>query len=290
MAAKPDSPLDDVNKSGFPFQIALRSLIERTRDRHGWTVQAEELYWKHPHAEESGYIDLLVADPFGGETLLLESKRVVQDGKWHFLATGGTPPSIEWATIFYVREPTKEAAGFCGWSDFLYAPTSPQVNYCVVPKRDDKNAMLEHIADSLLPSVEAIGLKMAGEVHQDSCGCERFIIPAVVTNARLLVCKMAPEKMDLKSGILDEEACTFEEVPMVRFRKNLKAHCPRIDGPNARSGVLRLDTLDRDRSILIINAEKLPEILPGLKGRNLLINETIRQRIQDPRTRPTQGG
>ena len=74
-----------LNTSGFPFQIGVRREIERTKPTHGWEVDAEEYHWLHPASKAAGFIDLVSSHDQYIFTLLIECKRVKENGEWLFL-------------------------------------------------------------------------------------------------------------------------------------------------------------------------------------------------------------
>ena len=45
-----------------------------------------------------------------------------------------------------------------GWADAIaFNPPAPESSYCLFETQDEKNPTIERIADTLLPSVEAVG-------------------------------------------------------------------------------------------------------------------------------------
>ena len=75
---------DAVNRSGFPLQIALQSLVERTRSDHECRVIFSEHFWLNPSDGRSGFIDLILEDGLEETVFVVECKRVV-NCSWIFL-------------------------------------------------------------------------------------------------------------------------------------------------------------------------------------------------------------
>jgi hypothetical protein len=78
----------------------------------------------------------------------------------------------------------------------------------------------------------------------------------IVTNARLLVCRFEPSRVDLKHGLLREDDTEIIEVPMIRFRKSLATEFPQgafytLEGANRA----------RERTVLVVNANHLLDTL-----------------------------
>ena len=118
------------------------------------------------------------------------------------------------------RLPGKAAHG--GWNEIDFLPPSLEASYCIPFGHDEKNPMLERIAGDLLPAIEALAQDelTSASMHGRHTSAV-FCMPIVLTNASLYVARFDPVKLDLKTGILPALETTFEQVPLIRFRKAL---------------------------------------------------------------------
>ena len=101
---------------------------------------------------------------------------------------------------------------------FLDSLPAPESSYCLFETQDEKNPTIERIADTLLPSVEAVAKQWFTFRHV-SIGTRRLFLPVIVTNATLYTCTFDAEKVSMADGGLSHG--DFQEVPVVRFRKGL---------------------------------------------------------------------
>src|SRR6266850_1548849 len=80
--------LDRVNQTGFPLQIALAALVNRTSTASAsdwrWMVKYEEHSWKNVDDDREGFIDLILQNHPGTVAFVLECKRTL-DSSWLFL-------------------------------------------------------------------------------------------------------------------------------------------------------------------------------------------------------------
>jgi len=80
-----------------------------------------------------------------------------------------------------------------GWADAIaFNPPAPESSYCLFETQDEKNPTIERIADTLLPSVEAVGKQWFTFRHV-SIGTRRLFLPVIVTNATLYTCTFDAE-------------------------------------------------------------------------------------------------
>ena len=253
------------NNSGFPYQIGVRRQIERTQSEHGWLIDTEEYRWQHPFSDESGFIDL-VASHYGlVVSLVIECKRVKLGGKWLFLTPHGHTSEQTRLSALCTQIKGPGRLRSLRWCDIYFNPPSPESAYCLVHSQDEKNPLLERITDGLLPSVESIGHKdfsLKPKIHHEP----RLFVPLIVTNAALYTAEFDPEEVDMTSGRLPEGKCTFNEVPLIRFRKSLTSHFPRGDfRQTGDRGVLNLRSAENERTVLVANSESLTETLKSLR-------------------------
>ncbi len=259
--------LDLLNGSGFPFQIGVRREIERTMPNHGWAVDAEEHYWHHPTAKSSGFIDLIISHQNYIFTILIECKRVKEDGKWLFLMPRDYAGDKRRISALCTNKKDRDAKAYLGWCDFDFDPVSPEASYCVFRTQDEKNPLLERIADALLPAAEAVGfeemsLKSAGNLSSAEW---RLFMPLIVTNATLFTGTFDADQVSMAGGRLAEGTCEFKPVPFVRFRKSLATHYPGTGIRYGHQSPLGRASLAKERTVLVIHAPALADSLKRLK-------------------------
>lgn len=258
-----------LHHSGFPFQIGVRKEIERTASEHGWRVSAEEHHWIHPVSGKSGFIDLIVEHQQCWLSLVIECKRMRARDQhekgpgWIFLTPEGyttTHTRLSGYRADKIRDDLAERKvnhDRLSWTDDVdFQPSTTEASYCVFESQDEKNPMLERIADSLLPSVESVGSNWLA--HSNAANREsRIFVPVIVTNAVLYTCVFDPALINMADGILP--AGKFQQVPFVRFRKSLTQ-------PPAGFEVRDFKHSNRlqQRTMLVINSAELSATLKQL--------------------------
>jgi hypothetical protein len=261
--------LELIHQSGFPFQIGVRKGIERTADEHGWCVSAEEYHWTHPTSGKCGFIDLIAEHSQLYYSLVLECKRVrekdrsVKGPSWIFLTPRdytAPQPRLSGFKADKIRDDLAERKQIhdkAYWTDAVeFYPPAVEPAYCVFQTQDEKSPMLERIADTLLPSVEAAAADWF--THSSvSNGESRVIIPVIVTNATLYTCSFDAGDISMADGNLP--AGEFQAVPFIRFRKGLTQ-------VKAGAGVRHFKDANRQqqRTMLIVNAAELSATLKQL--------------------------
>jgi hypothetical protein len=258
--------LKGVNGSGFPFQIGVRKEIEKSSKDHGWAVDAEEHRWTHPAAKRAGFIDLVISHQELIFTVLIECKRVSEDAKWLFLTPRDYSSDRKRISALCTNKRAEDAGVFVGWCDFEFDPISSEAAYCVFRGQDERNPMLERIADDLLPAVEAVGLEeMTCKMTQPDWYSDwRLFLPVIVTNAALYTCVFDADRVGMNDGRLPEGSCEFKPVSFVRFRKSLATHYPAHGITPGHHNSLRQSNLAMERTVLIINSAALSESLKSL--------------------------
>lgn len=259
--------LELLNGSGFPFQIGVRREVERTTGTHGWKIDAEEHFWRHSETKNFGFIDLVSSHSNYIFTILIECKRVKEEGKWLFLMPREYAGEQRRISALCTHYPDSESKPFFGWCDFDFDPVSPEAAYCVFRGQDEKKPMLERIADDLLPAVEGVGVEEMQLKSGDkgSTGEWRLFLPVIVTNATLCTGTFDADKVDMSSGRLPEGACEFTPVPFVRFRKSLATHFPgTCTWANYSNSLGRASRL-KERTVLVMNSAALADSLKLLR-------------------------
>ncbi|MCY7351297.1 MAG: hypothetical protein LH606_11610 [Cytophagaceae bacterium] len=151
------------------------------------------------------------------------------------------------------------------WCEGQAEPETHESQFCVWPNDRESNkgqSMLETLAGDVLASAEGLGEEYI-RLHQFEKGyniVDKMIIPVIVTNVDLFICKFKPETLDLLSGTLKEENAEVEKVPYIRFRKTLtKSYSEFL-------GSLRLANKARERTVFIVNVEHLVDFLSKWKS------------------------
>lgn len=251
-----------VDASGFAFQLAVETLIPSAQS--AFSVKATEHAWANPLSATGGFIDVVVED--GTVRLVIECKRVRGNGQWIFLRPEGTTvPSMQsqspsmrsqhvetlWTGVTRIDD----ATAFDGLS---FNPESPQCPFCVIRGGGENDApMLERLASELLQATESLAREQKAIDAANRSDVSRLwlYVPVVVTNARIVVCSFDPVAVSPTDGLLPSEA-QFEEVPFVRFLKNLG----NIEQVSSLQDI-RQANLAKNRSVIVVHAPKLKEFL-----------------------------
>ena len=269
--------MENVNSSGFPFQVGLIKEIERTFKDHAWKVDVGEHRWNHAELRESGYIDLIVSHNSYIFTVLIECKRM-REGNLIFLTPEGSSPDCSRLSAFFTAQGTHLAEDMGAnlakdvyyWADTDFAPPSKEAEFCIMKGQDEKNPMLEKIADGLLPAVEAVGLEYLALISRGK-GWEdnRLFLPVIVTNAELRTATYDPANTSMATGELEEDKCVFASVPFIRFRKSLSTHYPShlSHAIKSKQGGATLEQASKanERTILVINSLAVSDTLKKLR-------------------------
>ncbi len=241
-----------VNTSGFPFQLAISNLIEKTKRRHGWGVFSSEHPWHNHETGRSSYVDLILEK--NAQLMIVECKRV-RDAQWIFLIPTKEKLLRRHASLWisYVKREKKRF----GWWDLAIDPQSPESEFCVVRGQDkDSKPMLERIASELVEATESIALEeLQFEKPDDLLDFRRLYYSVIITTAQLGICRFDPNDISVRNG--DIANAEFESVPFVRFRKSLTTSL----SPNIMPNNLREAAKARIRTVFIINALNVEEIL-----------------------------
>lgn len=253
------NPLDDINSSGFPLQIAVEHLVGQTSKEHGWSVRYVEHAWFNRADERSGFIDLVLQDRFKTNIVVIECKRV-RDSTWLFMRSDGMDKTRRHCKSWVSRY-TDGRMKFFGWNDLATDPASVEAMYCTVRgQAADSKPMLERVAAELVSSTEAL----AGEekdYRPNLTPHVRFYFSAIVTTAELKVCCFAPERISLKDGAIPD--ADFRSVPYVRFRKQLSSRTKPLTPDDYSSD--DDPTKRKEHSVFVVNCEALAGFLSSFE-------------------------
>jgi hypothetical protein len=243
-----------VNSSGFLFQLGVEELIRQGLLYHGWEVVTHEYPWSTSDGGKAGFIDIIARK--NNLTCVIECKRT-QGGEWIFIVPRTVPETLTLRTLWGVVG--EDARGW-GWDDLEFNPTSLTAEFCIVRGASDNDKpMLERIAGDLVRASESLA-REEFELHGEYDGVFAYL-PVIVTNAKLLACRVDTKEIDTYTGFLPPSAI-FEEVSAIRFRKALVtdlSHAPATYS-DIKSGLLL-----KERSAFVINVAHLPRWLAGIR-------------------------
>jgi hypothetical protein len=255
-----------VNRSGFPLQIGIANLVHRTTNEHGWREIYREHSWKNPEGGTAGFLDLALENRHTTSVLVIECKRVL-DASWVFLQPGDRIVRRSGAKAWVTSHP--HTLKWFDWFDLRLDPVSAEAEYCVVPGQDaNSRPLLERVGAEVVSATEALAQeeKWAQAQKVDSL---RMYFSLVLTTARLQVCVFDPEKITLNDGKISDPQ--FEEVPYVRFRKQLSTRAPDVDdATRLPRGLATHEALARakEHTVFVVNSEKLLSFLSEFSVQN----------------------
>lgn len=258
---------DIVNQSGFPLQVAVASLVERTQGQHGWRELFREHSWRSDREDGSGFIDLVLANRHGTSVMVVECKRVLETS-WIFLDPDRPITPRRHAKAWITRY-TSNTFKHAGWADIAIDPVSKEAEFCVIPGQDARSRpMLERTAAELISATEALAIEEM-EYQSQLREALRMYFSVIVTTATLRVCRFEPDRVSLADGkVVDAD---FVEVPFIRFRKQLTT------GPSSRPLNVQEGppayARNKEHTVFVVNVEALPDFLADFD----VDNESIRR-------------
>ena len=245
--------LEQVNRSGFPLQLAVEHAVNNHSGHNGWKVYSQEHSWKNEYSGTSGFIDLVLIDNRQSSMMVVECKRV-QNTHWIFLSNDSKQMQRRhckpWITLIEENKAKK-----FDWANLAIDPTSPESSFCVVAGQDPKSRpMLERLAAEANEATEAFAREDLAMLV-DKNGYLRIYYNVIVTTAELVVCEVLSDAISLASGAVD--SASFSTVPYVRFRKQLSVN--RSIDPNAR--YIGSPFREKENTVFVVNSEHLLEFL-----------------------------
>jgi len=252
-----DTFLNNTNNSGFLFQMRIEQEIE-TNKPGNWQPIAHEHRWRDPLDGKEGFVDLILE--YGIERMVIECKKT-RDASWIFLVPdnrGLTKRSrFLWTYEGKVKQEVYRKKIFA-WHDFSTNSNSLESSFCIVRGQGEKDApMLERLSGILLRSVERLATEEL-EFEKPSEGELHFYIPVIITIATLFTCRYDTNNVSIISGELSD--AVFEEVPFIRFRKNLSTSLPTQKLQN-----LQQANKENERTIFVINSNHIVKVLSEIK-------------------------
>lgn len=213
----PESVIGALLSSGFPFQTAVAKVAHQAQ---ACNIVAEEWPWRD-NAGTDQFLDLVVTKGFF--VLPIECKKTKKESLT-FLQPGGADSDEIRARCLYlaqIRDSTKRMELYCGGWNF--SPKSAESAFCVVSTSDTgkDQRLLERDVQRLIRGTDAYALHFKREFQvKEDPELDRFIIPVLVTNAKLFIAEYDPAAVSLDTGQFTmPPAAKISPVSWVRFRK-----------------------------------------------------------------------
>jgi hypothetical protein len=213
---------DIVDKSGYPFQIAVQNLIQTTRrkNEHDWNVIEHEYPWYNFENKTKGYIDLIIGR--GSIKLIIECKRVLKNPNWIFLNTSQKP---QFEAAYGLRVGHRLRA-YAVWDKFIIQPPSIKSEFCIFETKERR--IIETDIGILIDAIEAYSLTDINRIKSDliyhTHSEEAWFVPIIVTTATLVDSKIDPNKINFTNGKIKNDDLDFQTVSCVRFEKSIKTN------------------------------------------------------------------
>jgi len=269
--AKHEEILKQLNRSGYPFQLRVEQEVIATSQDHWWLLAGREQPWSISDGG-SGFIDIVLAHShFTTYRLVLECKRVKADDErqlnWIFPIPGAASQTTLSSCLEVEGKGDRTTSPPAWtdmriWDDVRVSPGSYQAEICVLPSDEQRRSpILESLAVECIQSVSGLANE---EINVMSKGYAQhlrlFIIPVIVTNADLAVCRFDPNSIKIEDGTLDASSTEIEIVPFIRFRKSLATSIPQISFDD-----LKAANRARERTVFVVTAACLAEFLKSWK-------------------------
>lgn len=244
-----------VNSSGFPLQIAIENHVNDTFGEHGWRTRYTEHSWSNASTGESGFIDLVLANQHGTQFLVVECKRV-KDTSWIFLVPEKSKKTRRHAKSFVMNKDGTDLKRF-DWIDLTLDPSTPQSQYCVIPGTDNRSqSLIERASAELVSATEALAIEDKSLSLNDRYDLKIYF-NVIVTTAKIKVCRFDPSTISLEEGKVEE--AEFDEVPFVRFRKQLN---PVYELPEVYAVAGNIDIARaKENTIFVVNSAHISTFL-----------------------------
>ena len=274
-----------VDRSGYAFNMAVAAAIRRSSAHQKWECLGTEVPWSTKLSRSSGFIDVLIArDRAVG---VIECKKTNVSDRLVFLTEQGQPATEPRCRLqVYLQEPPEEpkrsfavsAAFSQRWkprfavADCTMPTGSPESGYCVAPK-DKQNLNLDAMASELLASCDGLLGNWDVNLPADYVAA----VPIIVTNAQLFTCSFDPERADLGSGDIPDDA-VFERRPFVRFRKALGGS----GGMTSPSKVELGDVAaEEERTVFVVDSRELISFLASFRRLLMPLEDGACQLVSD---------
>ena len=265
-----DPALRTLNDSGFPLQIAVHHQIEQSKARHGWSVRYSEHAWDSRDEGRSGFIDLVLQNQYRTGYIVIECKRP-RDSDWVFLHSDGKANTRAHAQV-WVSHYLGGTMQWFDWSHVTVDPICPEVQFCAVRGQStaERVTLLEKAAAELVLATERLAHEHRDYRHPENPSLQLFSC-VLVTTAKLKVARFDPESISLVDGTL--ATATFEDVPFVRFRKQLGVHSSRLSSHQWSSGADV--SYMKESTVFVVNAEYICQFLENFEIRDSSLQQFL---------------
>jgi hypothetical protein len=235
-------------RSGFPFQIAVRTAISSL----GWRVGEEEFPWRDPSGKDE-FLDMVASPPSEAQEVLatIECKKTTKESYIFLL-----PPENQRRTRRISAVGSRLIADsnprlMLQVGAYDADPDSVDVDFCVVSSRaGTTERLLEKDAQKLIRGTDAFARAYRDRLtkaqnHLKAC----LFIPVLITNAQLYVAPFDPAKVvSLTTGTFVNGPPDAKPIDFVRFRKAF------VSGARGQPS---------ERTIFVVNVDTLFRILDG---------------------------
>lgn len=261
---KPNEVLQQLNRSGFPFQLKVEALIRETQSQHQWTVLGHEQAWKHPETGATGFVDIALKHASSVCEIAIECKRMrAEDARqlrWLFLLPDTELNATRRASCLEIEAGVLQDQGWRDvrvWDEVAVSPSSLESEFCILPNDEQRRQpILESLATEMLESAEGLAHEQVTVSQARREPLRSFIFPMIVTNAELVACRFSANDISPKDGTLDLSKVSLEVVPFIRFRKSLVQPIStglfRVPVGAQRAG---------ERTVFVVNAEAISDLL-----------------------------
>lgn len=263
MDEKDYSRLKIINASGYLFQLRVEDEIRRSKSYAlgNMEIVASEHRWVDRKTLDESFIDTIVQK--GILRVVIETKRV-QDAEWIFLVPHDLKLNhnlrLRWTHI------NKDDDKYHDWSKIVLTPHSLRSAFCLIRGQGEKNlSMLERIGGYLLRSVEALSIEELNYSYPSERSRSFTYLPIIITNAKLLVCRIDSEEVDITTGTLD--IADFVEVPYIQFYKNMSSSLFQTD--KTLNEIKRSNEYN-NRSVMVVNSANVIDFFDDLSLPNTL--------------------
>jgi hypothetical protein len=173
-----------------------------------------------------------------------------------FISSKPQPEKRRQVKVYKLWKENNETKDF-GFVDINADPRCYEADFCVVHGQDSKERpMLERIAANLVSSSEGLAIEEK-QYFSHLPRVIRFYINVIVTTAKLKVCQYNPGNISVDLGTLS--AADFEELPYVRFRKQLTTQ-HELSGELKSGGYVGVERA-KQNTVFVVNAEHLIDFL-----------------------------
>lgn len=230
--------------SGFPFQTAIREVIQR---HPGYSIHVSEYPWKNAEGE-TGFLDLIALHR--DLILAVECKKTTQKSYVFLLPGLERGEDLAVCACLWVARFDDEKKPAVYWAELDVEPSCSSSEFCIVSgAKNNNDRMLEYDAAQLVNAADVFTWDFR-ETRKLTLNPPYPVIPVIVTNAELYRARYNASDVSLSSGQF-QNLPDLLSVPWIRFYKSLSS------GHGFDLGL---------RTVFVVNASRLGEFLDKLKA------------------------